>query len=131
MLAGPGVEPSVYKLFEAELHGALARIYLQDTMAGFAKRVPGMDVSGFDLDATDKLLQSESLYKVAGRNQVPSSVQQNVPAWLIFAMFFIAIPLSNTWVQERQQGTYAAAAAQRLIGLKPLEACWLGNWLLP
>jgi ABC-2 type transport system permease protein len=107
MLAGPGVEPSVYKLFEAELHGALARIYLQDTMAGFAKRVPGMDVSGFDLDATDKLLQSESLYKVAGRNQVPSSVQQNVPAWLLFAMFFIAIPLSTTWVQERQQGTYA------------------------
>ena len=107
MLAGPGVEPSVYKLFEAELHGALARIYLQSTLAGFTARVPGLDSSGFDLDAVDRLLQSESLYKVAGRNQVPSSVQQNVPAWLLFAMFFIAIPLSTTWVQERQQGTYA------------------------
>jgi len=107
MLAGPGVEPSVYKLFEAELHGALARVYLQNSIAGIAARIPGMDTSGFDLDAVDKLLHSESLYKVAGRNQVPSSVQQNVPAWLLFAMFFIAIPLSTTWVQERQQGTYA------------------------
>lgn len=107
MLAGPGVEPSVYKLFEAELRGALARIYLQSEVAGIVARIPGMDTSAFDLDAVDKLLQSESLYKVAGRNQVPSSVQQNVPAWLLFAMFFIAIPLSTTWVQERQQGTYA------------------------
>lgn len=126
MLAGPGVEPSVYKLFEAELHGALARIYLQSKVTGIAAHLPGMDTSGFDLDATDKLLQSESLYKVAGRNQVPSSVQQNVPAWLLFAMFFIAIPLSTTWVQERQQGTYARL---RSMGL-PAGALLAGK-LLP
>ncbi len=107
LLAGPGVEPSVYRLFEAVLHGAIARIYLQQTLNTLSARIPGMDAAGVDLDATDKLLETESLYKVAGRNEVPSSVQQNVPAWLLFAMFFIAIPLSTTWVQERQQGTYA------------------------
>lgn len=35
----------------------------------------------------------------------PNAVQQSVPAWLIFAMFFIAIPISTTVIQERQQRT--------------------------
>ncbi|HEV2111510.1 MAG TPA: ABC transporter permease [Gammaproteobacteria bacterium] len=107
LLAGPGVEPSVYQLFLAELRGDLAKLYLQQSLAVLAGRIPGMDAGALDLDAADKLLTTESLYQVSGRNEVPSSVQQNVPAWLLFAMFFIAIPLSTTWVQERQQGTYA------------------------
>lgn len=37
----------------------------------------------------------------------PTSVQQNVPAWLIFSMFFVVIPLSTTLISERQQGTLA------------------------
>ena len=35
----------------------------------------------------------------------PSSVQQSVPAWLVFAMFFSVVPLANTLISERQQGT--------------------------
>ena len=107
VLAGPGLEPSVYQLFDAEMHRSLARLYLEAELSSLAARIPGIDPGAFDLDAVDKLVHSRSLYQVAGRNQVPSSVQQNVPAWLLFAMFFIAIPLSTTWVQERQQGTYA------------------------
>ena len=37
----------------------------------------------------------------------PSSVQQSVPAWLIFSMFFVAIPISTTLITERRQGTLA------------------------
>ena len=32
-------------------------------------------------------------------------MQQNVPAWLVFGAFFVVIPLSNTLIRERQQGT--------------------------
>ncbi|MCG7872937.1 MAG: ABC transporter permease [Candidatus Thiodiazotropha lotti] len=35
----------------------------------------------------------------------PNSVQQSVPAWLIFAMFFVVLPISTTLLTERQQGT--------------------------
>ena len=125
--AGPGVEPSVDKLFDAELHGALARIYLKASMAVLSARMPGMDASlAPDLDAVDKLILTESLYQAGGERRVPSSVQQNVPAWLLFAMFFIAVPLSTTWVQERQQGTYARL---RSMGLPP-RSLLLGK-LLP
>lgn len=39
------------------------------------------------------------------RMQAPTSVQQNVPAWLIFAIFFTVIPLATTFVIERGQGS--------------------------
>lgn len=36
----------------------------------------------------------------------PSSVQHNVPAWTLFAMFFIIVPLSINMVKEKNQGTF-------------------------
>lgn len=110
MLAGPDVEPAVYKLFEASLREALVRVYLQQTLAPMQSPSSGSDSAGtaeLNLDAAGKLMNNTSLYLADGQNQRPSSVQQNVPAWLLFAMFFIAIPLSTTWVQEHQQGTFA------------------------
>jgi ABC-2 type transport system permease protein len=65
----------------------------------------------------------------------------------MFAMFFIAIPLSTTWVQERTQGTYArlrsmgVSAGQLLLGklvpyvcitlLQVLLMLAVGIWLVP
>lgn len=50
----------------------------------------------------------------------PNSVQHSVPAWLIFGMFFIMIPLSNVMAMERQTNTItrlrmARASAYKLI----------------
>ena len=36
----------------------------------------------------------------------PNSVQHNVPAWTLFAIFLIVIPLSINIVKEKNQGTY-------------------------
>jgi len=36
---------------------------------------------------------------------LPTSVQQNVPAWTLFAMFMVVIPLAGGLVKERQMGT--------------------------
>jgi len=114
--SGPGVEPALSELFAIRLHGLLTELYLQERLGSLGATMP--DPSG-----ADALLHTESLYTAGAR---PSSVQQNVPAWLLFAMFFIAIPLSTTWVQERQQGTYARL---RSMGVKP-TALLLGK-LLP
>jgi ABC-2 type transport system permease protein len=104
--SGPSVEPAVSELFNARLQGLLAELYL-------SKRLGALGASMPDPSGAQKLLHAESLYTAGAR---PSSVQQNVPAWLLFAMFFIAIPLSTTWVQERQQGTYARL---RSMGVSP------------
>jgi ABC-2 type transport system permease protein len=44
----------------------------------------------------------------------PSSVQQSVPAWLIFSMFFIIIPISNTFINEKRQETLSRLAVMNI-----------------
>ncbi|MFA5573439.1 MAG: ABC transporter permease [Brumimicrobium sp.] len=39
-------------------------------------------------------------------NITPNAVQHNLPAWTLFAIFFIVIPLSINIVKEKNQGTY-------------------------
>ncbi|MCK6649333.1 MAG: ABC transporter permease [Bacteroidia bacterium] len=36
---------------------------------------------------------------------VPNAVQHNVPAWTIFAMFFIVIPMSGSIMKEKNEGS--------------------------
>jgi len=50
-------------------------------------------------------IESHYIYKNKGFNIQPTSVQQSVPAWLVFSMFFILIPISNTFIQEKNLGT--------------------------
>lgn len=40
-----------------------------------------------------------------GKAVLPNSVQHNVPAWSLFAIFFIIVPLSINIVKEKGQGT--------------------------
>ncbi|MCK0130956.1 ABC transporter permease [Flavobacteriaceae bacterium F08102] len=40
------------------------------------------------------------------REAIPNSTQHNVPAWTLFAIFFIVIPLSINMVKEKNQGTF-------------------------
>lgn len=37
--------------------------------------------------------------------KMPNTVQHNVPAWTIFAMFFIVIPLTSSLIKEREEGS--------------------------
>lgn len=37
-------------------------------------------------------------------NHQPSAVQHSVPAWLIFGMFFIMLPMANSFLQEQRSG---------------------------
>ena len=56
----------------------------------------------------------------------PSSVQQSVPAWLIFSMFFVVIPLSTTFIVEKQHGTL-----QRLKTLPVSDGYFLLGKIVP
>ena len=77
----------------------------------------------------------------------PSSVQQNVPAWLIFGMFFVVMPIASLFIVERRDGTLARLVSARvpfsllLVGkIGPFLAVNLvqavlmvlaGRWLVP
>lgn len=41
----------------------------------------------------------------SGHQEIPNAAQHNVPAWALFAIFFIVVPLSINIVKEKSQGT--------------------------
>jgi ABC-2 type transport system permease protein len=57
------------------------------------------------MQPADNLIETRYVSKGRQKFKVPTSVQQSVPAWLVFSMFFVVIPLSNTFIAERNYGT--------------------------
>ena len=74
--------------------------------------------------AENDLIEEKELYEQ--QNRQPSSVEQTVPAWLIFSMFFVVIPISTTFLIEKQQGTL-----QRLKTMPVPGSYFLIGKLLP
>ncbi|HUW98061.1 MAG TPA: ABC transporter permease [Acidiferrobacter sp.] len=54
--------------------------------------------------ALQPVLRLKTDTRLARNAPVPTSVQQNAPAWALLAMFFLVVPLSVTLIKERQQG---------------------------
>lgn len=95
----------------------------------------------------EDLWREHYLSAAGGAVAKPNAVQHSVPAWLIFGMFFIMIPLSNVMALERQTNTItrlrlARAPASALIAAKLLPyfiinqlqfagMLLLGRYLLP
>ena len=126
--SGPGTEPAAAKLFEVAVQQVVHRIAIERAVSDLRLQLEFLGAPRVDPPplVLDSLVSQRSLYAGGSPQVTPSSVQQNVPAWLIFAMFFIALPLSTTWVQERGQGTFARL---RSMGLSP--ATLLAGKLLP
>ncbi len=54
--------------------------------------------------AAPPLLELQTM-DIGKSNLTPTSTQHNVPAYTLLAMFFLVIPLSGTFIKEREQGT--------------------------
>lgn len=57
-----------------------------------------------DLD-NKSLITFKEIVPKSALEAKPNSVQHNVPAWALFAIFFIVVPLSINLVKEKSQGT--------------------------
>ena len=80
----------------------LTKIISKDIMSGFFMKYK---LDGRTLGLLDKKIFIEDIYKNEQFDITPTSVQHSVPSWLIFSMFFILIPISNTFINEKNFGT--------------------------
>jgi len=90
------------KLLPAELQHSLSA-----KMGGYVPTDLSRNLPTFSFDWTGQPLidLQEELAFPQKYATLPTSVQQNVPAWTLFGMFFIVIPLAGTLIRERQEGT--------------------------
>ncbi|HUQ26452.1 MAG TPA: ABC transporter permease [Burkholderiales bacterium] len=101
--AGFGVDPAVKLTLLADPTLPPMQI------AAFLQRVQG---AALGVKASSAPLNLEVVGNPRGGK--PSSVQQNVPAWLIFGMFFVVMPISSLFIVERRDGTLARLVSQRV-----------------
>jgi len=90
------------RLLPEELQRSLAGQLGPLTASGVALKLPDLsaDWARQPLIALSEVSAFPDKYTT-----LPTSVQQNVPAWTLFGMFFIVIPLAGTLIRERQEGT--------------------------
>jgi len=108
LLADPALPPAQIIAFQQRVLGVVLA-QRASTLARRA-RIP-TDAGTFDLRNAATLTIEAVGNPRAGR---PSSVQQNVPAWLIFGMFFVVMPIASLFIVERREGTLARLASQQV-----------------
>ncbi|HEX7864628.1 MAG TPA: ABC transporter permease [Variovorax sp.] len=138
LLTEPGIDANLFNALRAELIGASGEL-----KARLALAVPG--TAGPAPDASIQAMVRAERFSTAGPR--PTSVQQNVPAWLVFGMFFVVASLSSLFVQERSSGALGrlqslgvsrgmllASKALPYLGVNALQAVLMlaaGIWFMP
>ncbi len=110
ILVEPDTNAQTEALFTASVQEAMARQHTETLLLKLKIQQALQGDTAATLTIDEDTLQKNSVsmrynYQADQNNARPSAVQQNVPAWLVFAMFFSVVPLSNTLISERQQGT--------------------------
>src|SRR5229473_7369628 len=106
LIADPVLPPMQLLAFKQRVLGVVLALRISAMM-----RQAGIAVNADALDLKHAATLNVETIGGSGR---PSSVQQNVPAWLIFGMFFVVMPISSLFVVERRDGTLARLVSQQV-----------------
>ncbi len=119
VLIAPTVKSYLKQLFVAGLRSSITQLRISQRFAGGGASTQDSQAMLNELSQIN--LNLSYVFDGSTRKEspmTPSSVQQSVPAWLIFAMFFVIIPISTAFIIEKQQGTFVRL---RLLNISALN----------
>ncbi|EKT4549695.1 putative ABC-type transport system, permease component [Flavobacterium psychrophilum] len=99
----PAVQMSFKNAVMSSIDKMISQIETKSIYATFQAQL-GEETTSFEQKSF--ITFKEIVPKVNNEEIIPNSVQHNVPAWTLFAIFFIVIPLSINIVKEKSQGTF-------------------------
>ena len=99
----PAVQMSFKNAVMSSVDKMISQIETQSIYATFQNQL-GENTASFEQKSF--ITFKEIVPKINNKEIIPNSVQHNVPAWTLFAIFFIVIPLSINIVKEKTQGTF-------------------------
>lgn len=142
------IQPAAAGRLRAELSYSMLQVQMKMAAAAagpFASIVLG-SASSAELLPASGALKIRYLYEIES-GRAMTAVQQSVPAWLIFGMFFVVIPIAGVLIQERNDGTLTrmatfgvtpgAVLGGKLLAFMALNWIQLffmllvGRWLVP
>lgn len=98
----PAVQMGFKNAVMSSIDKMISQIETQSIYTAFQAQL-GEEVAAFEQE--NFIAFKEIVPKVNNKEITPNSAQHNVPAWTLFAIFFIVIPLSINIVKEKNQGT--------------------------
>ena len=106
--SAPLVQEVLRALLSQVLQRAVLAAEMQTRLAALSQVMSGgqnfMPEGLADWFRNPMLQVCEASVGSSGKMAVPNAVQQNVPAWTLFGIFFICVPLSGALIRERQEG---------------------------
>jgi len=106
-------DPAVQGAFRTAVVNSLQRVLLGielrekgAALSDTFERKMGQEIVRFELDSEPVLTLREASDSGGRSSRRPTAAQQNVPAWALFGMFFIVVPVSGALIRERQSGTF-------------------------
>jgi ABC-2 type transport system permease protein len=131
---GNRVQPAAAARLRVELTVSMlrAKMRMAAAEAGPFASLLMDEAADVDLLSADHSPRVRYLYEIeSGRSM--TAVQQSVPAWLTFGMFFVVIPLAGVLIQERNDGTLTRllsfGVAPGTVMLGKLIAFLALNWV--
>ncbi|KQT21986.1 ABC transporter [Chryseobacterium sp. Leaf404] len=99
-------DPATNTSFKNSVMNAISKMVFQIENKKIYKAFQDQLGTEDNLEETKNLISFKEITpKKSGKDLIPNSVQHNVPAWALFAIFFIVVPLSINLVKEKSQGT--------------------------
>ncbi len=108
LLTEPGLDNSVFATNRMRLLAIAAKLRVEGLLAKLPSKLNTSALSGDAPVAAERM-------SVGPR---PTAVQQNVPAWLVFGMFFVVASIAGLFVEERACG---ALSRLRSLGARPWQ----------
>jgi|SRR5690554_164557 len=85
----------------------ISQIEIQSIYNAFQNELGEDESEDNILFETDGFISFVEILPTKGNKEIiPNSAQHNIPAWALFAIFFIIVPLSINIVKEKNQGTF-------------------------
>ena len=102
----PVTKKSFISSITASLREFISKVKSQIIFKTFKEEIAQfMPVNNNSTFKDSEIVGYKEVYARKADNTIfPNSVQHNVPAWIVFAMFFIVIPLSGSIIMERGEG---------------------------
>jgi len=102
----PIIKASFKKAILGSIREIIAKVQTQLVFKSYTKTIKKITGRKNDnLFPLDIVSVSEKSIGKFAEQKLPTSTQHNVPAWTVFAIFFIVIPLSGQIIFEKTEGT--------------------------
>ncbi|NMR35117.1 ABC transporter permease [Chryseobacterium aquaticum] len=98
-------DPATNSGFKSSVMNAINKMVFQIENKKIYKAFQDQLGTTEELESKSLISFKEITPNLGKTEQMPNSVQHNVPAWALFAIFFIVVPLSINLVKEKSQGT--------------------------